>query len=193
MNARDYLQSHYERLGLPELANFTLSDLSCDIIYQFGAFVLADDHGQVVLIRRTPIEQYPGIENYWWIPGGAREAGETLDNTAVREFREETGLTCIVQRILLAQLAQERPFIAVFFRGCVVNGALSSDADPDSITAEAALFPGASVPFDKLWTDADKILLARESFTRGPIDALLDKSGLRKAAHSSEAGRSGDQ
>ncbi len=58
-----------------------------DTEYTFGAFVVADDQGEVVLIRRTPIKQHAGIENSWWVPGGARENGETLDETAIREFR----------------------------------------------------------------------------------------------------------
>ena len=177
-----FLQSFYDRLGRPDLTNFRLSELDDRVTYRFGAFVLADYNGHVVLIRRTPIKEYPGIENYWWIPGGAQEPDETLDETATREFREETGLTCSVQRTLLAQLAGDRPFIAVFFRGIVINGDVSSDSDPDNITAEARLFPAESVPFDKLWTDCDKILLIQERFTIGPIDDLIEKNGLTRNA-----------
>ena len=180
MKPTEYLQSLYDRLGSPDLANFALSALSPDTAYKFGAFVLADDQGEVVLIRRTPIEQYPGIENYWWIPGGAQEDSETLDETAVREFQEETGLTCAVERTLLAQLADDRPFIAVFFRGRVLHGSVSPDDDPDNITAEARAFPIAAVPFDLLWTDSDKILLTLEGFTSGPIDDVIEKNNLRK-------------
>jgi 8-oxo-dGTP pyrophosphatase MutT (NUDIX family) len=176
MHAGPYLQALYDRLGSPPLANFVPAQLAPHTLYQFGAFVLADHHGQVVLVRRMPIAQYPGIENYWWIPGGAREGDETLDETARREFREETGLTCAVERTLLAQLSGDRPFIAVFFRGRVVNGMVSPAGDPDAITAEAKAF--RSVPFEKLWTDADKILLTREGFSTGPVGDLIEKNSL---------------
>ena len=183
MNADQYLQALYDRFGPPDLANFALSDLSPETAYTFGGFVLADDQGEAVLIRRTPIKQYPGIENYWWIPGGGREHAETLDETATREFHEETGLTCAIDRTLLAQLADDRPFIAVFFRGRVWHGSVSANDDPDRITAEAKLFAAGGVPSNLLWTDSDKILLGQEGFTCAPVDDLIEKNGLRKHNH----------
>lgn len=179
MTTADCLRSLYDRCGPPALANFGLADLDDAVTYGFGAFVLADRDSRVVLIRRMPIEKYPGIENYWWIPGGGREAGEPLDETAKREFEEETGLRISIERVLLAQLAEDRPFIAVFFRGCVVEGTISSDADPDRITAEARSFARGSIGLGDLWTDQDKILLVQEGFATGPIDALIRKNGLR--------------
>ena len=54
MKTIQYLKALYDWLDSPELANFVLSDLSPDIPYQFGAFVLADQRSQVVLIPRIP-------------------------------------------------------------------------------------------------------------------------------------------
>lgn len=179
MKPTEYLQSLYQRIGAPCLTNFALSDLDDNVSYQFGAFALADHDGRVVLIRRKPIEKYPGIEDYWWIPGGGREADEPLDETAMREVREETSLRISVGRILLAQLVEDRPFIAVFFRGCVVDGAVSSNSDPDGITEEARSFPLGGVPFERLWTDQDKILLVQEGFAAGQVEDLIRKNGLR--------------
>jgi len=181
MRPTEYLQSHYDRFGRPGLANFTLSELDDDVDYQFGAFVVAGHEGSVVLIRRTPIKEYPGTENYWWIPGGAREADEQLDEAAAREFEEETGLRISIRHTLLAQLAEDRPFIAVFFRGTVVDGAVSADSDPDRITAEAKSFPPASIPLGDLWMDTDKILLVQEGFAVGEVEHLVEKNGLRRA------------
>jgi ADP-ribose pyrophosphatase YjhB (NUDIX family) len=180
MKPREYLGLLYERIGSPALANFSLCDLGDGVDYQFGAFALADHNSRVVLIRRTPIKEYPGIENYWWIPGGGMQADEPLDETAMREFEEETGLQISVKRILLAQLAEDRPFIAVFFRGTVTDGTVTSDADPDRITAEVRSFPVAGVPFDMLWTDQDKILLVQEGFAAGQVDDLIVKNGLKR-------------
>ena len=47
--------------------------------------IVADDHGRVLLHRR-------GDNDFWTIPGGAMEIGESLAQTAVREVKEETGL-----------------------------------------------------------------------------------------------------
>jgi 8-oxo-dGTP pyrophosphatase MutT (NUDIX family) len=42
----------------------------------------------VLLVRR----RYEPYESYWALPGGGIEADETLEEAAVRELREETGL-----------------------------------------------------------------------------------------------------
>ncbi|MBT3399299.1 MAG: NUDIX domain-containing protein, partial [Rhodospirillaceae bacterium] len=51
-----------------------------------GVVVLRDD--QVLMIRRG---REPRI-GQWSIPGGKQELGETWQETAVREIREETGV-----------------------------------------------------------------------------------------------------
>ena len=180
MIAREFLEPLYTRFGRPNLTNFVLSDLREDVEYAFGAFALVDHHGNAVLIRRKPIKEHPGIENYWWIPGGAREADEQLDQTAMRELEEETGLRISINHILLAHIPQDRPsFIAVTFRGRVLDGAVSPTADPDRVTLEARAFPPHGVPFDRIWMDQDKILLVEEGFTTGSIGDLIAKNGLK--------------
>ncbi len=48
--------------------------------------VLRDDAGRVLLIKRSD-------NGYWSLPAGAMELGESIAGCAVREVREETGLT----------------------------------------------------------------------------------------------------
>ena len=52
-----------------------------------GAVVFKED--KVLLVLRAK----PPAENHWTIPGGSVELGETLQEAAEREIREETGLT----------------------------------------------------------------------------------------------------
>jgi len=54
--------------------------------------VLLDDQGRLLLFR-TVDPTMPEIGEWWELPGGGVEAGETFVDTAVREIAEETGFT----------------------------------------------------------------------------------------------------
>ncbi|MGH3378678.1 MAG: NUDIX hydrolase [Actinoallomurus sp.] len=48
--------------------------------------VVVDDNGDILLIRRTD-------NGNWALPGGAVDLGESASQAAIRETREETGIT----------------------------------------------------------------------------------------------------
>jgi ADP-ribose pyrophosphatase YjhB (NUDIX family) len=51
--------------------------------------IVTDEHGRMLLIRRTD-------NNYWSIPGGGVNPGESVSQAAAREVKEETGIDCQV-------------------------------------------------------------------------------------------------
>jgi ADP-ribose pyrophosphatase YjhB (NUDIX family) len=51
--------------------------------------IVTDEHGRILLIRRTD-------NNYWSIPGGGVNPGESVSDAAAREVKEETGIDCQV-------------------------------------------------------------------------------------------------
>lgn len=55
--------------------------------------IVVNDEGRVLLQRRTD-------NGMWALPGGAMNLGESLSDCAVRETREETGLTVEVTGIV---------------------------------------------------------------------------------------------
>jgi ADP-ribose pyrophosphatase YjhB (NUDIX family) len=169
----------YQRYGDPALTNFHLEDPTGNGPREAGVFTLADADGCVALIRRKPHADWPSIETYWWLPGGGCEAGEGLDEAAVREFREETGLEICIERLLLARI-QDRRFFNCWFRGRVVASSVSPAGDPCHTTAEVRLFSPADIPVGALCSDLDKIVLACEGFIRYPIDALLARYDLEE-------------
>jgi ADP-ribose pyrophosphatase YjhB (NUDIX family) len=61
-----------------------------------GAWV-TDDDDRVLLIRHR------GSPDQWGTPGGGHEPGETMEETARREVREETGVECSITDILFAR------------------------------------------------------------------------------------------
>ena len=52
-----------------------------------GAIIIEDS--RVLLVKRA----HPPLQAQWSIPGGALEVGELVRDAAIREAREETGLT----------------------------------------------------------------------------------------------------
>ncbi|ASN03558.1 NUDIX hydrolase [Virgibacillus necropolis] len=67
--------------------------------------------------------------NNWSLPGGAVEAGETLKMTAIREAKEETGLTIEVDDIVSVNEAfmtkDDHHALFVTFKGKIVGGELA--------------------------------------------------------------------
>lgn len=63
------------------------------VIAMGGACVVFDDDGRVLLVRHT----YGRLN--WELPGGGADPGESPDETAVREIREETGLEVRIDRL----------------------------------------------------------------------------------------------
>ncbi len=52
--------------------------------------------GEIVLIKR----KYEPFKGYWALPGGMLEIGETVEQAAIREVREETGLDVSITRLV---------------------------------------------------------------------------------------------
>jgi 8-oxo-dGTP pyrophosphatase MutT (NUDIX family) len=49
--------------------------------------IVTNDQGEILMIRRTDNDN-------WAVPGGTIDLGESVTQAAIRETREETGITC---------------------------------------------------------------------------------------------------
>ncbi len=100
----------------------------------------------VVLIRRGSAP----FEGQWALPGGFVEVGETVEQAAVREAAEETGLAVELARLVGVYSEPERDprghNVSVAFLARVLGGELSASTDASEVSV---LDPGAlDVAFD---------------------------------------------
>lgn len=116
--------------------------------------VLHDD--QVLLIRRGR----PPFKDHWALPGGFVDVGETVEEAARRETKEETGLDVKLSGLLGVYSDPERDprghTTSVVYLAGPVPGADPRDAKGADDAAQAQWFPLADPP--RLAFDHDQIL-----------------------------------
>src|SRR5215470_4743659 len=109
-------------------------------IFRIGVFALIfDDREHVLLSLRRDID--------WWnLPGGGMEAGETVDEALRREVREETGLEVEVGQQVGVYSKPQKQEVVLTFR-CRISG---GDLHPTEETLESSYFAPAALPRNTL-------------------------------------------
>jgi 8-oxo-dGTP diphosphatase len=92
----------------------------------------------VLLVRHT----YGRLN--WELPGGASEGGETLEETALRELGEETGLTGRVERLAGLYYKREDDSHHVVFE-CAIDEGAQPAATSDEVSV-CAFWPVEELP-----------------------------------------------
>ena len=82
-------------------------------------------------------------KRYWSLPGGSMEPGESVDQAAVREVKEETGLDARLTRLVGVYSKPAEDALAVCFEAEVVGGAFDEATDE---IVECRYFPADDLP-----------------------------------------------
>lgn len=99
--------------------------------------VVANDVGQLLMIRRTDNDQ-------WAIPGGKQEVGETPMEAALREVREETGILCEITGLVgifsnprnvieYTSDGEVRQEFSILFTGRPVGGEITTSTESQEV------------------------------------------------------------
>lgn len=113
------------------------------------------DNGRILLVRHRK-----GSRQYWVLPGGRLEYGETFAECAVRELKEETGLEIAVERFLYLSEAiapdRSRHIVNIYLLGQVVGGVLKVGNEP--VLAGVEFIPLADLDRVTLFPPIGKII-----------------------------------
>ena len=87
--------------------------------FRIAVSALIFEEGRVLLARRRDID--------WWnLPGGGMEVGETVDEALRREVAEETGLEVEVEQLVGVYSKPQKQEIVLTFRCHITGGTLTA-------------------------------------------------------------------
>jgi 8-oxo-dGTP diphosphatase len=109
-------------------------------IFRIGVFALIfNDEKQILLAHRRDID--------WWnLPGGGVESGETIDEALCREVCEETGLEIKVERLVGVYSKPQKQEVVLTFLCQVIGGTLHATEE----TRESRYFAPGALPENTL-------------------------------------------
>ncbi len=91
--------------------------------------IVINSEKQILLVKHRK-----GTRQYWVIPGGRLEYGETFHECGVREVQEETGLDVEIEKIVFISEAiapdRSRHIVNIFMLAKVVGGVLRLGNEP---------------------------------------------------------------
>lgn len=102
-----------------------------------GALVFIVQEGRILFVR------WRAKGRYWSLPGGIVEPGESVEESAVREVREETGLDVHIKRVVGMHSKTAEGAVAITLEGDIVGGELRRETGE---TEDAGFFPLDALP-----------------------------------------------
>lgn len=103
--------------------------------------VVVDDNDRLLLVKRS-VDPKKG---FWCLPGGFMELGETPEEAALRELKEETGLSGQIQMLLGVTSNTSEQYHTVLMVGYLIKD-YSGSLEPGDDAADAAYFKYDELP-----------------------------------------------
>lgn len=103
--------------------------------FRVAVSALIFEGGRVLLAHRRDI-------NWWNLPGGGMEAGETVDEALRREVYEETGLIVEIEQLVGVYSKPQKQEVVFTFRCRVTGGVLTKTTE----SRECRYFAPADLP-----------------------------------------------
>lgn len=75
--------------------------MSEDLFHLGVKALIKNKRGKLLLLRVNPTKLHGERKDYWDLPGGRVQYGETMEDTMRREIQEETGITSILDALPL--------------------------------------------------------------------------------------------
>ena len=123
-----------------------------------GIGCLAFRGEEVLLVRRS----HPPRAGEWSVPGGAQHLGETAEDAARRELREEAGIEVgPLELVACVDVLHRDEGGAVRFHYTIIDYAgrwLSGEPCPGDDASEARFFAPAELPGLGLWEEAVRVI-----------------------------------
>ena len=115
--------------------------------FRIGVYALVFDDGRVLLAHRSDID--------WWnLPGGGMEVGETVEEAMRREVREETGLEVQIERLVGIYSKPQKQEVVLTFRCQVIGGELQATEE----SRACSYFPPDALPHNTLPKHRERIM-----------------------------------
>lgn len=87
--------------------------------------------GGYCLMYRKNVKKEGSTVNYYTIPGGGLEDGETVEEAAIREIKEELGIDVEVEELLYNTTSHERNKEEYFFKCKYIGGEFGTGDGPE--------------------------------------------------------------
>jgi mutator protein MutT len=131
--------------------------------------VLLIERDTILLIQRAK----PPAAGKWSVPGGKVELGESLEEAALRELREETGLSCklgpiceVLDRVMRnAQKEIEYHYVILDFLGHSPEGVLTASSE----CLDARFVPIAEMNQYDLTDGLEEVVTRARQMRDGPV------------------------